>query len=72
MPNNELKFAHRHNLDGTFDSICTRCFQTVGNARDEAKLERAEERHVCDPHLVRRFGHTLTGHVTKYDWVVFT
>lgn len=40
-------FPHRHNLDGTFDSICTECFQTVAKASIEAELEAAERIHNC-------------------------
>ncbi len=41
------KFPHRRNHDGTFDSICSRCFATVATEGSEAELEKAEESHVC-------------------------
>jgi hypothetical protein len=34
----ESRFPHRLNRDGTFDSICRRCFATVASARDEIEL----------------------------------
>jgi hypothetical protein len=42
-------FVRRSNADGTIDSICCRCFVTVTRAQFELDLERAEERHKCDP-----------------------
>jgi len=50
-----LKFAHRHNPDGTWDSICPCCFQTIATVRDEAKLLPIEREHVCEPHVLERF-----------------
>jgi hypothetical protein len=43
----ELKYPHRLNPDGTYDSICTRCFRTIANANEEADLAAAEEAHNC-------------------------
>lgn len=42
-------YTHRFNSDGTVDSICHSCFQTVAMARREAELEGIERDHVCDP-----------------------
>jgi len=42
-------FPHRTNTDGTIDSICPRCYATVGNAHWEAELKRMEADHICDP-----------------------
>jgi hypothetical protein len=41
------EFPHRHNADGTCDSICPVCFRTVETRRIEAFLHRCEEEHVC-------------------------
>ena len=43
------KFPHRSNVDGTIDSICPRCFATIGTSTWEADLERIEAEHVCEP-----------------------
>jgi len=43
------EFSHRTNPDGTIDSICPRCYTTIGNAHWEADLERMEADHTCDP-----------------------
>jgi hypothetical protein len=40
-------FPHRRRPNGTFDSICTRCFLTVANANTEAELRAAESAHDC-------------------------
>lgn len=41
------EFPHRRKPNGTFDSICTRCFLTIGNADTEAELRAAERVHDC-------------------------
>ena len=43
------KFPHRHNSDGSYDSICTACFVTVASVQDEELLCAQELAHVCDP-----------------------
>ena len=43
-------FIHRLNKDGSVDSICTRCFVTVGSVHGtstEPELERTEAQHDC-------------------------
>jgi hypothetical protein len=53
IPTASQKFPHRHNLDGSFDSICTVCLATVATARLEEQLYREESAHICD--LVRLY-----------------
>ena len=36
----------RHNVDGTVDSICKRCFLTVAHGEVESELQKAEAEHV--------------------------
>jgi len=43
------KFPHRHNVDGSYDSICPVCLATVATVRREEQLQREESVHVCDP-----------------------
>ncbi len=45
-------FPHRHNIDGTYDSICTTCFATVATQRVEEDLALPEQIHVCDPFVL--------------------
>lgn len=42
------RFVHRHNIDDSFDSICTDCARTVANDQMEAALISAEKRHQCE------------------------
>jgi phage tail protein X len=41
-------FPHRLNRDGSFDSICKRCFQTIASGMSETALAAAEQGHTCD------------------------
>jgi len=43
----EIKFSHRYQPDGTWQSICPECYKTVSESREERDLERAEGIHVC-------------------------
>ncbi len=43
------EFPHRHNNDGSFDSICDTCYATVARVKTESELTQFEARHVCDP-----------------------
>ena len=44
-------FPHRHNPDGTYDSICTKCFATIGTRETEEELVEIEAEHKCNPAL---------------------
>jgi hypothetical protein len=44
-----LPFSHRQNWNGTYDSICRKCYKTVATANNEVELEHLERRHVCFP-----------------------
>jgi hypothetical protein len=48
-------FTRHLNDDATIDSICPRCFATVGHCLQEADLERAEQNHVCNPSRVEHY-----------------
>jgi len=44
-------FRHRRNKDGSWDSICEKCFLTVAlsaKAWDLKALEEAEAEHICN------------------------
>lgn len=55
QPDEQFSFAHRLNDDGTFDSICPRCFATVAVKRNETELDSEERRHVCNPRVAERY-----------------
>lgn len=40
--------VHRHNSDGSYDSICNVCFRTIATAEKESFLAAKEEPHVCE------------------------
>jgi hypothetical protein len=46
---NLLAFRRRHNEDGTWDSICLRCYRTAGSARNASWLQLLQSTHTCDP-----------------------
>ena len=41
-------FAHRHNQDGTWDSICPKCFFIVATEKTEKGLLPHEQNHDCE------------------------
>ena len=41
-------FAHRHNRDGTWDSICPKCFFTLATEQREERLVVHEQDHDCE------------------------
>lgn len=49
------RFMRRTNTNGTMDSICRECFETVATAGKEADLDGPEQRHVCDPMLLKHW-----------------
>jgi hypothetical protein len=54
-----MKFPHRPNCGGTTDSICPRCFVTVGTSTTEADLNQIEEAHHCDPVILAHLNELL-------------
>lgn len=51
----EVLYKHRQNKDGTFDSICLRCFRTVASAPNEESLNNIEPNHHCSEPEVRHY-----------------
>ncbi len=41
-------FPHRLNRDGSFDSICLKCFATVASTATEVELAAHDRIHACD------------------------
>jgi hypothetical protein len=46
---------HRLNDDGTYDSICTRCFVTIVRQQREADLAPFELTHICNPAVLHQY-----------------
>jgi hypothetical protein len=49
-------YPHRHNRDGTHDSICPVCLTTIVSSRTERTLDSHEAIHVCDPIRLLQLG----------------
>ena len=49
MPYTDDPYAHRTNPDGTRDSICKKCFATIGTSKKDEVLKTLERDHICDP-----------------------
>jgi hypothetical protein len=41
-------FPHRLNRDGSYDSLCLKCFMTIANKKTSAELDEHDRNHVCD------------------------
>ncbi len=41
------RFPRKLNVDGTWNSICVRCFQTIAANKLEVEIEEIENDHVC-------------------------
>ncbi len=52
-------FHHRHNENGTVDSICPRCYLTIATAKDEQHLFRREKIHNCDLVLLHQIANCI-------------
>ena len=44
----QFAFSHRPLQNGAYASICNQCFATVAYSHNEADLEAAEKRHICN------------------------
>jgi hypothetical protein len=45
-------YPHRRNKNGTFDSICLKCFGTVAANKTEDELAELDKRHVCSDSIL--------------------
>jgi len=41
-------YPHRQNRDGSYDSICSRCFAIVAHAKTVTELNSYQKNHVCE------------------------
>jgi hypothetical protein len=41
-------FPHRRNPDGTFNSICLSCLETIAAHKTEEELKDLDKQHVCN------------------------
>jgi len=61
-----LNFHRRHHETGAIDSICLRCFMTVGSGQDERQLLMLERVHSCDPIQLNQVSCTFKHLGTSY------
>jgi hypothetical protein len=47
-PAHAQSFRHRENQDGSWDSICLRCYLTAAHSYAEQPLTAVESQHHCD------------------------
>jgi hypothetical protein len=40
-------FLHKHKPDGSIESICPQCFETIDSSENDLDLQAAEDAHVC-------------------------
>jgi hypothetical protein len=52
-------FPHKPNIDGSFDSICSRCFTTIDSQKKEIELKAAEDAHICGGLNLRNILHPM-------------
>jgi len=53
-------FPHRRNRDGSFDSICLKCFATVASHKTEKELEAEDKGHVCISSALSKRGNQVS------------
>jgi hypothetical protein len=53
-------FPHRRNKDGSFDSICLKCFATVASHMTQEELRELDKNHVCVNSLLSRRGNHVS------------
>jgi hypothetical protein len=49
-----VTFKRRQNRDGSWDSICTKCFLTVRSTLREDELTEHEQSHNCEQLLAQK------------------
>jgi hypothetical protein len=57
MASKPNKFPRRRNKDGSYDSICLRCFATVARSKVNEEIPQGEQVHVCDSSFLAERGH---------------
>ena len=60
-------FRLRRNFDGSYASICTRCYRTAAAAKTQAELRELNQHHVCDPAGLAWLPYVLAPSRDKWD-----
>jgi hypothetical protein len=53
-------FPHRRNKDGSFNSICLKCFATVASNMTEEELVHQDKNHVCVESMLSKRGNHVS------------
>jgi hypothetical protein len=53
-------FPHRRNKDGSFNSICLKCFATVASHMTEEELKEQDKNHVCVKSILSERGNHVS------------
>ena len=53
-------FPHRRNKDGSFNSICLKCFATVASHMTEEELKDQDKNHVCVKSILSERGNHVS------------
>jgi hypothetical protein len=53
-------FPHRRNKDGSFTSICLKCFATVASHMTEEELKDQDKNHVCVKSILSERGNHVS------------
>ncbi len=57
MESNATLYAHRHNEDDTYDTICRTCFAALARRKPESQLAQYESAHICDSSFLAERGY---------------
>jgi hypothetical protein len=68
MKGSNIGFVHRHNQDGTHDSICPGCLATVATTQNESELRPYERAHTCDLLWAYRTSQSTVPTVVDRTW----
>jgi hypothetical protein len=53
-------FPHRRNRDGSFDSICLKCFATIASHMTQEELDELDKNHTCMNSLLSQRGNHVS------------
>jgi hypothetical protein len=51
-----MDYYHRYNHDGSYETMCTRCFSVLGRVHERTQLRLIESAHICPARRATRAG----------------
>jgi hypothetical protein len=67
MARKSTQYPHRRNRDGSYESICSKCYATVARAETDAELTEWDAAHVCDPSFLAERGLLTREQIARRD-----